>query len=218
MWVRDAVVDTCATNPVPQRTSWLRPWCYCAWNTWRVTHRTTADLEAHIHVLRDAPISVGTLEFLVRRPAENERDILDQGQLDVDAGLIGDNWMSRATSYAIAEGRHLKAQLNVMSARMITFLADSRQDRARAGDQLFVDLYISAANLPVGSRLAIGPDAVIEVTDKPHNGCAKFRARFGEEALAFVNSPIGKEPRLRGFNARVVASGVVRLGDKVTKL
>jgi hypothetical protein len=181
-------------------------------------HRTRADLEAHLDVLRAAPSAIGTLELLVRRPAVDQREILAEGRLDIDGGLVGDNWLSRATSHAIAEGRHLKAQLNVMSARMVAFLAESPRDRALAGDQLFVDLDISVANLPAGSRLAIGPDAVIEVTDKPHNGCAKFRARFGDEALAFVNSAVGKQLRLRGLNARVVASGTVRPGDKVSKL
>jgi MOSC domain-containing protein YiiM len=56
---------------------------------------------------------------------------------------------------------------------------------------------------------------VLEVSAKPHNGCAKFVARFGEEAMLFVNSEVGRELRLRGFNARVVESGPVRTGDVV---
>ena len=91
-----------------------------------------------------------------------------------------------------------------------------------AGDQLYVDLDISHANLPTGARLTIGdPDgdgAVVEVTKKPHNGCAKFAARFGDDAVAFVNSEVGKQLRLRGFNARVVRAGTVRPGDRVRKL
>jgi len=183
-----------------------------------MTHRTAAELEAHLDHLRAAPAAAGTLDLLVRRPAVDEREILDEGTLDPVDGLVGDNWLSRQTSHAIAEGRHLKAQLNVMSARMVTFLADSVDAQALAGDQLFLDLDISVANLPTGARLAIGEEAVIEVTDKPHNGCAKFKARFGEDAVLFVNSPAGKELRLRGFNARVVEPGAVRPGDKVTRL
>ena len=156
--------------------------------------------------------------MVVRRPAVDRRDILDEGILDTELGLVGDNWLERATSYAIAEGRHLKAQLNVMSARMVQFLAPTVAERALAGDQLFLDLDISVANLPPGAQIAIGDQAVIEVTDKPHNGCAKFTARFGHDAMMFVNSPIGNELRLRGLNARVVAGGVVHPGDKVRKL
>ena len=180
--------------------------------------RTTAELEAHLDVLRAAPASEGTLALVVRRPSVGEREILESGELDPEHGLVGDNWLSRATSYAITEGRHLDAQLNVMSARMVRFLAEDVEHQACAGDQLFLDLDISVANLPTGSRLAIGDQEVIEVTAKPHNGCAKFVSRFGEEAMEFVNSLVGKELRLRGFNARVVTPGLVHPGDVVRKV
>ena len=52
---------------------------------------------------------------------------------------------------------------------------------------------------------------------KPHTGCSKFSARFGPEALRFVNSPVGRAARLRGLNAVVVEAGTVRVGDTVTK-
>ena len=185
-------------------------------------HATTAELTAALPHLRAAPAADGRLTLLVRRPAEGERELLTQGMLDPADGLVGDNWLSRATSVAIAEGRHLKAQLNVMSARMVALLAGHPEQQALAGDQLYVDLDLSHANLPTGARLAIGgPDGepvVIEVTDKPHNGCAKFLARFGQDALDFVNSEVGKELRLRGFNARVVTPGIVRPGDPVRRL
>jgi hypothetical protein len=176
---------------------------------------TTDELTAALGHLRAAPPTDGTLALVVRRPAQGERELLAEGTLDLEGGLLGDNWLSRATSHAVASGAHLKAQLNVMSARMVALLADSPERQALAGDQLFVDLDISHDNLPAGARLAIGDTAVIEVTDKPHNGCAKFRARFGDEALDFVNSEAGKQLRLRGFNARVVTPGVVRPGDAV---
>ena len=86
-----------------------------------------------------------------------------------------------------------------------------------SGDQLHVDLDLSPDNLPAGTRLAIG-DAVIEITDQPHTGCAKFAARFGKEALRFVNVGVGKELRLRGINAKVVTPGTIRRGDTITKL
>ena len=183
-----------------------------------MTHRTIAELEAHVDHLRAAPAHAGTLELVVRRPAVGEREILEEGRLDEADGLVGDNWLERATSIAIVEGRHLQAQINVMSARMVKFLAANVDEQALAGDQLFLDLDISFANLPAGSRVSIGDEAVIEITDKPHTGCAKFKARFGDDATAFVNSPVGKELRLRGLNARVVSSGVIRPGDKVRKL
>jgi hypothetical protein len=183
-----------------------------------MSHRSSAELAAQLDYLRAAPQQVGTLDLIVRRPAVDAREILETAELDVDKGLVGDNWLDRATSVAIAEGRHVLAQLNVMSARMVSFLADTPQAQALAGDQLYLDLDLSRPNLPPDTRLAIGDDAVIEVTHKPHNGCAKFRARFGQDALDFVNSDIGQELRLRGFNARVLTGGTVRPGDRVRKL
>jgi len=183
-----------------------------------MTHRTTAELEAHVDHLRAAPAQAGTLEMVVRRPSQGLREILDEGVLDLTEGLVGDSWLERARPGAVAAGRHLQSQINVMSARMVRLLGDTDDEWAMAGDQLFIDLDISLANLPAGSRVAIGDEAVIEVTAKPHNGCAKFKAWFGDGATAFVNSPAGKELRLRGLNARVVTSGVIRQGDKVRKL
>ncbi len=181
--------------------------------------RTADELTAHLPHLRSAPAEAGRVELVVRRPAVDEREVLGEGSLSEEGGLAGDNWLDRATSRAIEAGRHLEAQLNVMSHRMASFLAhDDPQREALAGDQLFLDLDISHDNLPTGTRLALGDTAVIEVTKKPHNGCAKFRARYGEDALAFVNSEEGQRLRLRGFNARVVSEGVVRPGDKVTRL
>lgn len=187
-----------------------------------MTLRTTDELTAGLDHLRAAPAQVGTLDLVVRRPTDGEREVLSEGLLDEADGLVGDNWLSRATSRAVAEGRHLKAQVTVMSTRMIGLLADSDAERALAGDQLYVDLDISHANLPAGTRIALGdPEdggAVIEVSDKPHTGCAKFKARFGEEAIGFVNSELGRELRLRGLNARVVRSGTVRPGDIARKM
>jgi hypothetical protein len=178
---------------------------------------TTALLEASLDHLRAAPTDTGTLEMVVRRPDNGVREILDEGVLDETEGLVGDNWLSRATSRAIADGRHLDAMITVMSARMIGLLGDTADVQALAGDQLYVDLDLSHDTLPAGSRLAIGDDAVLEVTAKPHAGCKKFLARFGEEAVAFVNGEVGSRMRLRGLNARVVRGGVIRPGDVVRR-
>jgi MOSC domain-containing protein YiiM len=104
-----------------------------------------------------------------------------------------------------------------MNARVAAAIAGEREHWARAGDQLYVDLDLSRANLPPGSRVQIG-SAVIEFSEPPHTGCSKFSARFGVDALKFVNSPTGRELRLRGANCRVVVAGTVRAGDTITKL
>jgi MOSC domain-containing protein YiiM len=183
------------------------------------THRTPEELQAFLPELLAAPRHVGTLELVVRRPRPGEREVLDEGELDPAVGLVGDTWAQRGSSRTPDGGPHPQMQLNVMSARMVAFLAGDPGRRSLAGDQLFVDLDLSYDNLPVGTRLSIGDPqvrgAVIEVTEVPHTGCAKFVERFGADAMRFVNGGVGRPMRLRGLNARVVVPGRVRPGDPV---
>jgi len=180
-------------------------------------HETLTSLEQSLDHIREAPADAGTVELIVRRPAENEREVLSEATLDLTDGLVGDTWRIRGSSRTPDGGPSLDAQLTVVNARAAAAIAGERGRWALAGDQLFVELDISRANLPPGSRVQIG-SAVIEFSESPHTGCAKFSARFGVDALKFVNSPIGREQRLRGANCRVVVAGTVRLGDTIRKL
>lgn len=182
-----------------------------------MSHRTTAELEAALAHVRQAPADDGTVDLIVRRPATGEREVLHEGVLDLAEGLVGDNWRERGSRHTPDGAAEPDRQLNVINARLSRLVAVDPERRALAGDQLHLDLDLSIANLPPGTRLALG-SAVIEVTEPPHLGCAKFVERFGREAMRFVNSPTGRELRLRGMNARVVAAGTVRPGDTVTKL
>lgn len=180
-------------------------------------HRTTAELEAGIGHVRAAPRDAGTVELIVVRPDVGERAVLDEAQLDATVGVVGDSWSQRSSSRTGDGSPHPDMQLNVMSARVTGLLAPDRTRWPLAGDQLYLDLDLSQGNAPAGTRLALG-SAVIEVTDQPHRGCAKFSARFGRDALRFVSAPQWSDLRLRGINARVVEPGTVRRGDAVTKL
>lgn len=181
------------------------------------THLTTAQLEAALADLTTAPRDEGRLDMIVRRPAVGEREVLEEGVLDLAEGLVGDTWRARPSSRMPDRSPHRDMQINVMASRVIDLLAGHRDRWALAGDQLFLDMDLSAANLPPGTRLAIG-EAVIEVTPQPHTGCAKFVERFGLDAMKFVNSPVGRSLNLRGINARVVQPGTVRVGDRARKL
>jgi hypothetical protein len=181
------------------------------------THRTPDELAAFEPELRAAPKQIGTLELVVRRPAVGEREVLEEGRLSFAEGLVGDSWNVRGSSRTDDGTSHPDMQLNVMSARMVAFLAGDPDRRALAGDQLYIDLDLSHDNLPAGTRLGIG-EAVIEVTAQPHTGCAKFIERFGVDAMKFVNGPVGRRLRLRGLNAKVVAEGLIRQGDEVVRL
>jgi hypothetical protein len=182
-----------------------------------VQHLTMEQLEAGLDQIRQSPKDQGVLELIVRRPQDDQREVLEIGELDLVEGLVGDNWRSRGSSRTPDGSAHPDMQLNIMNARVIALVAQDPERWQLAGDQLFIDLDLSAENLPPGTQLSLG-SAVVEITAQPHNGCLKFVARFGLDAMKFVNSPLGKQLHLRGVNARVVRSGVIRVGDLARRL
>jgi MOSC domain-containing protein YiiM len=170
---------------------------------------SAALLESGLDEIRRSPRDEGRVELIVRRPAENEREVVPEAMLDCAEGLVGDSWV---------EGKaRPDTQLTLMNARVALLVAGEPDRRQLAGDQLYVDFDLSQENIPSGTRLELG-SAVVEVTSPPHLGCNKFAARFGPDARRFVNSLVGRELRLRGVNARVVVAGTVRAGDTVRKL
>lgn len=180
-------------------------------------HKTTVELASSLPGILEAPADRGPVEMIVRRPAENERETVDAGHLDSEVGLVGDNWKSRGNPHTHDGAADPLAQLTLMNARVADAVADSRERWPLAGDQIYVDLDLSVDNLPPGSRLRIGA-AVVEISMKPHTGCAKFASRFGREALRFVNVGEGKHRRFRGVNVFVVEGGSFAVGDKMTKI
>ncbi len=180
-------------------------------------HLTTTELEAGLDEIRRAPRDEGTLELIVRRPEVDEREVLDAGELNLEMGLVGDSWITRGSSRTPDGSAHPDMQLNIMNSRVTALVAQHKDRWQLAGDQLYLDLDLSEKNLPARTTFAIGA-AVIEVSPQPHLGCQKFVSRFGLEAMQFVNSPLGRQLRLRGINARVVQAGVIRVGDVVRKI
>ena len=177
-------------------------------------HVSALELEAGLADVLRAPAAEGIVELIVRRPAEDEREVIEDAVLDLNEGLVGDRWWVNARMSGAGDTSN---QLTLMNARVIALIAPDRDRWALAGDQLYVDLDLRPENLPAGTRLALG-SAVIEVTDEPHTGCSKFSGRFGSDAVRFVNSRVGRDLRLRGLNARVVEPGRVRAGDTICKL
>jgi MOSC domain-containing protein YiiM len=179
-----------------------------------IEHPTKEELENALEWVRQSPRSSGRLEMIVARPGTGLRQVQEQGELDVEDGLVGDNWKQRGSRHTADGQALLNAQITLMNTRAAEAVAGERERWALAGDQLYVDLDISAENLPPGQRLAIGT-AVLEITPQPHTGCAKFTERFGHEAIRWVNTPAGQQLRLRGVYARVVQAGVIEVGDTV---
>ncbi|MDH3265340.1 MAG: MOSC domain-containing protein [Gammaproteobacteria bacterium] len=177
---------------------------------------STDELEAGLEHLFDSPGDAGVLDLIVRRPCVDQREAVTAARLDVEQGLVGDNWKTRGSSHMPDGVADPDMQLNIMNSRVADLVAADPSRRALAGDQLYLDLDLSAENLPPGTRLAIG-NAIIEVTEPPHTGCKKFAARFGKDAVVFVNSGMGKKLNFRGICAKVIQSGDIRVGDVATK-
>jgi MOSC domain-containing protein len=182
-----------------------------------VLHVSIAELEAGMDHIRQSPKDNGILKMIVRRPQEDERELVESGELDPLYGLLGDNWKARGNGHTPDGLANSNTQITIMNARTIALLAQDKERWSLAGDQLYIDMDLGADNLPAGTRLAIG-SAVIEVSAVPHTGCKKFSSRFGVEAMKFVNSPEGKQLHLRGINAKVIQAGRIRVGDIVIKI
>ena len=180
-------------------------------------HLTVDELEAGLENILRSPKDNGVLDMIVRRPQVEEREVLTEGRLDMVKGLEGDNWKTRGSTKTADNSAHPEMQINIMNSRVIDLVANGKDRWHLAGDQLFIDMDLSDENLPAGTKLSIG-EAVLEVTPIPHSGCKKFTARFGLEAMKFVNSPLRKELHLRGINAKVVQAGSIRTGDTVKKI
>lgn len=179
--------------------------------------RTLPHMETYLDVIREAPGDEGSVALIVARPDTNERELLEQCELHLEHGLVGDNWKNRGDKHTADGKADPGRQLTLMGVRAIDAIADSEDKWPLAGDQFFVDFDLSVENLPPGAHLGLG-EAVVEVTDLPHLGCRKFADRFGKDATKFVNSDAGKALNLRGINAKVVKPGRVAKGDKVRKL
>ncbi len=172
-------------------------------------HLPFAELEARLSALLAAPRDAGRLALIVCRTAEGVRETPERVHLTTEEGLPGDSWGRRMP-------RKPEAQLAVMRRDVAELIANG-QPLTTFGDNLFVDLDISAANLPVGTRLRVG-GAIVEVTPLPHNGCGKFQGRFGSDALSFVNAQPTRDQNLRGVYWMVVEPGEAAVGAPIQVL
>ena len=182
-----------------------------------VQHLAMEVLTAGLHEIRQSPKAIGVLELIARRPQTETREVLGVGELDLVEGLVGDNWKRRGSSRTADGSAHPDMQLTVTNARLMALVAQEKQHWPLAGDQLYIDFDLSVDNVPPRTRLSLGT-AEIQITEPPHTGCKKFAARFGLDALKFINSPVGKQLQLRGVNAKVIRPGTIRVGDAVKKL
>src|SRR5436309_13581554 len=169
-------------------------------------HRRLEELEERLEALPRAPRERGRVELIVARSEGGRRESPDRVRLEADAGVPGDAWSRQ-------EGPHAERAITVMQFDVAELIANG-QPLALFGDNLFLTLDLSTENLPPGSRVRAG-GAVLEVTPMPHNGCRKFRGRFGADAQQFVSKAELRHRNLRGIYMRTVEGGEVAPGDPV---
>ncbi len=170
-----------------------------------------------LEFIEGSPQERGTLDLIVIRPRDNERIVLAECALSSRLGVHGDMWAEKCWKTLPDGSPHPDVQIAIMNSRCIALVAQEKSRWALAGDQLYIDMDLTDANLPVGQQLAIG-SAILQITTIPHTGCSLFAERFGQAAAKLVNSPTGKKLRLRGIYAKVVQDGLVKTGDVVTKV
>ena len=156
-----------------------------------------------------APAEAGRVRMLVTRHKGGRRQTLERVAMTPESGMPDDAWGRQRRP-------HPDAQLAVMQFDVATLVANG-QPLELFGDQMILELDLSAANLPPGSVLRAGT-ATLEVTPMPHNGCRKFRERFGEGALQLVTAPELRHRNLRGIYLRVTEAGDIAVGDAVQVL
>ena len=97
-------------------------------------HPTQSELQAGLGVIRESPDDEGVVEMIVRRPAVDAREVVEEGELDA-YGLVGDRWGRRARHRAVADIDG-ETQLTLMNARAAALVAQDRDRWPLAGDQL----------------------------------------------------------------------------------
>lgn len=166
------------------------------------------ELERNWTALPPASIGSGAVQLIVLRSGDGNHATPAQASLTPDEGLIGDRWL-------VNEKRTVDSHISFIDSRVARLLVGGQADRLHLpGDNFHVDLDLSEAALPVGTRLRLGT-ALVEISGKPHAGCKKFEARLGADALRWVNEKDRKARRLRGVYAQILSAGVVALGQAV---
>jgi MOSC domain len=171
--------------------------------------RALEDLERMLETLPQAPMDHGRVGLVVMKGHGGRRETPDRILLNPIANVPGDAGHDLEDS----DG---ETQLTIMQLDVAELIANG-QPLPLFGDNLFLDLDLSTDNLPPGSRVRVG-GAILEVTPLPHNGCRKFRGRFGDNALRFVSKTGLRHRNLRGIYMRVLEGGEVEPGDRVEVL
>ncbi|MEM8633131.1 MAG: MOSC domain-containing protein [Pseudomonadota bacterium] len=180
-------------------------------------HRTAAELAEALPDILGAPKDEGRLDLIVSRPGHGQRTALNTAAVSLAGGLQGDHWSKGCWRTTEAGDPHPDVQICMMMSRCIAAIAGDMENWPPAGDNFFIDMDLTPANMPPGTRFSIGT-AEFVVTEEIHAGCDAFIERYGRDACVFVNTGPGKTHKLRGIYARVTKDGEIARGNVLRKL
>jgi len=169
---------------------------------------TLDELDRRFRAAHPPPRRAGSVTAIVLRRGDAQHELPDRARLEPGRGVIGDRW-ERGTSPE-------RVQEVTMIERRVAEVLRPDGPPDLSGDNLVVDFELSTDALPTGTRLRVGT-AILEITDRSYRGCAKFSARFGPEALRWVNLDEGLALRRRGVKLQIVTAGDVAIGDRIER-
>ncbi len=185
------VIDATLTDRVPDRERDFSPFM--------------AGVEA-------SPRDHGTLHAIVRRPERDRREVVNEATLDLETGLVGDDWLARGSSSQPDGRANPDSQLTIMSVRVLAAIEPDESRWALAGDQLLVDLDLSIEALPAGSRIRIG-ETELEISETPHTGLREVQRPVRERRPALDQLAARAGPAASGRErARGARRGRARRG------
>lgn len=171
--------------------------------------------DSAIRLARSAVIGQGRVEHLINRPSEGVHVPVDALYLDVELGIRGARWYETAWLSLPGGGPDPRVQVSVTNTQVIrSFTGPDPESQFRCGDNMYVDLNLTQAALPVGAWIQVG-EAVLQVSDVENDACGKFAQRFGAEAFRCVRRSEHAALRLRGIFCSIPHSGSVRVGDRI---
>lgn len=159
--------------------------------------------------LPSSPRDAGRVERCVVRTGPGQRTLPEAIELVPGRGVQGDSWGK--SSHATPD-----SQVALINFHLVQALCDGDAQRsALSGDNLQVDLDLSEANLPVGTRLSIGAQTVLVVSPAPHRPCRHFHERYGATAAKRVARANRRGLRGRGVLCTIERGGTIRIGDAI---
>ncbi len=180
-------------------------------------HPTLEQLELSLETIAASPSKQGTVELIISRPETGKRVVHTIGNFSKTGGLEGDNWANDCWK-TLPDGKSDPiVQIAITNTRLLAAICPDKSRWPLAGDQIYTELNLSKTNLPVGTRLSAGT-VILEITQEPHLGCSQYAEHFGKDSLKFTLTPRGRELNLRGIYAKVIKSGSINTGDRISKI